>query len=515
MESSLNKDKLCIIEPSESFVKKEKALVARTLTFSQDRVPIRVMNMTDEVCDIYPGTNLAKASSVSEVQKVKPTNPQTRKTVPDHLTDLYQRAVEGLSGVQQNQVAKLLNKYSSVFSENDDDIGRTGVLKHKIPTANARPIKQPLRRVPYHMQKEMDDQIESMLKKDIITPLKSPWASGIVLVKKKDGSKRFCVDYRRLNDVTIKDAYPLPRIDESLDQLAGSKWFSCLDMNAGYWQVELDPENRKKNAFISRKGLFEFKVLPFGLCNAPATFERLVEIVLAGLHWETCLVYLDDIIVCGKTFEDMVKNLGEVFERLQEAGLKLKARKCQLFAKKVEFLGHIISEEGISTDPGKTECIKNWPVPKNVKEVRSFLGLCSYYRRFIFRFSEIAKRLTKLTEKYRKFKVTQECLAAFQDLKSKLTKTPVLAHPDFTQSFILDVDACDQSIGAVISQKIDGEEHAIAYACRMLTKSERRYCVTRKELALVTYVKHFKHYLYGKKFLVRTDHSSLRWLYEF
>ncbi|MCG8048996.1 MAG: reverse transcriptase domain-containing protein, partial [Candidatus Thiodiazotropha endolucinida] len=427
VESSLSKDRLCIIEPSESFLQKGKALIARTLTFSQDKVPIRVMNMTDEICDIYPGTNLAKASSVSEVQKVKPISSRNRKTVPDHLTDLYDRTVEGMNGEQKNQISKLLNKYSSVFSENDDDIGRTGVLKHKIPTADALPIKQPLRRVPYHMQKEMDDQIENMLKKDVITPSKSPWASGIVLVKKKDGSKRFCVDYRRLNDVTIKDAYPLPRIDESLDQLAGSKWFSCLDMNAGYWQVELDPEDRKKTAFISRKGLFEFKVLPFGLCNAPASFERLIEIVLAGLHWETCLVYLDDIIVCGKTFEDMVKNLGEVFERLQEAGLKLKARKCQLFAKKVDFLGHIISEEGISTDPSKTECIRNWPVPQNVKEVRSFLGLCSYYRRFIYRFSEIAKPLTKLTEKYRKFKFTQECLAAFQDLKSKLIKAPVLA----------------------------------------------------------------------------------------
>lgn len=277
---------------------------------------------------------------------------------------MYQRAIERVSGDQQNQVAKLLNKYSSVFSENDDDIGKTGVLKHKIPTAVAHPIKKPLRRVPYHTQKEMDNQIENMLKKDVFTPSKSPWASGIVLVKKKDESKRFCVDYRRLNDVTIKDAYPLPRIDESLDQLAGSKRFSCLDMNAGYWQVELDPKERKKSSLISKKGLFEFKVLPFGLCNAPATFERLVEIVLAELHWERCLVYLDDIIVCWKTFEDMVKNLGEVFERLHEAGLKLKARKCQLFAKEMEFLGHIISEEGVSTVPSKTECIINRPVPK-------------------------------------------------------------------------------------------------------------------------------------------------------
>ena len=242
--------------------------------------------------------------------------------------------------------------------------------------------------------------------------------------------------------------------------------------------------------------------MPFGLCNAPATFERLVEIVLAGLHWETCLVYLDDIIVCGKTFDDMVKILGNVLARLQEAGLKLKARKCQLFAKSVEFLRHVISEECISTDPKKTECVRNWPVPTNEKEVRSFLGFCSYYRRFIFRFSEIAKPLHKLAEKGSRFKWTEECQDAFLQLKNKLISAPILAHPDFSKSFILDVDACDQSIGAVISQKIDGEEHASAYASRTLSKTERRYCVTRKELlALVTFVKHFKHYLYGQNSL--------------
>ena len=167
------------------------------------------------------------------------------------------------------------------------------------------------------------------------------------MVKKKDGSNRFCVDYRKLNDITIKDAYPLPRIDESLDQLAGSKWFSCLDLNAGYWQVETDPKDREKTAFTSRKGLYEFNVMPFGLCNAPATFERLMETILAGLHWQICLIYLDDVIVTGKTFQDMVNNLGRVFERFYQAGLKLKPRKCTLFAKQVEFLGHVISEDGI------------------------------------------------------------------------------------------------------------------------------------------------------------------------
>ena len=514
-DSTLEKGRLCIIEPAESFLERGSALVAKSLSYSQTEIPVRVMNITDEICQIYPGTNIAKASSVVEVQNVK-SKASLQNNVPSHLSDLYQRTVEGMNKAQQKHVAGLLNKYSSVFSENDNDIGRTGVLQHRIPTKDVQPIKQPLRRVPYHMQKEMDEQIDQLLEKDVITPSKSPWASGIVLVKKKDGSKRFCIDYRRLNDVTIKDAYPLPRIDESLDQLAGSKWFSCLDMNSGYWQVELNPEDRKKTAFISRKGLFEFKVLPFGLCNAPATFERLVEIVLAGLHWETCLVYLDDIIVCGRTFEDMVKNLDAVFARLQGAGLKLKARKCQLFSKRVEFLGHIISEDGISTDPKKTECVRNWPAPTNVKEVRSFLGFCSYYRRFIFRFSEIAKPLHKLTQNGVRFKWTKECQNAFQALKNKLVNAPVLAHPDFSQSFILDVDACDQSIGAVISQKINGEEHAVGFASRTLTKSERAYCVTRKELlALVTFVKHFKHYLYGKKFLVRTDHSSLKWLMNF
>ena len=515
VDSSIEDGGLCIIEPSERFME-NGALVAKTLIHSQGKVPIRVMNVTDEYCNIYSGTNIARASPVTEVQKVKTSACENNRQVPDHLKDLYQKTVEGMNKGQQRQVAKLLNKYSNVFSETDDDIGRTGVLKHRIPTGEAQPIRQPLRRVPYHMQKEMDEQIDNMLKKDVITPSKSPWASGIVLVKKKDGSKRFCVDYRRLNEVTIKDAYPLPRIDESLDQLAGSKWFSCLDMNSGYWQVELDPQDREKSAFISRKGLYEFKVLPFGLCNSPATFERLIEIVLAGLHWETCLVYLDDIIVCGKTFEDMVKNLDEVFSRLQQAGLKLKARKCHLFAQRVEFLGHIISEEGVSTDPKKTECIRNWPIPSTVKEVRSFLGFCSYYRRFIFRFAEIAKPLHKLTEKSERFKWTEECLEAFRNLKSKLINAPILAHPDFSRSFILDVDACDQSIGGVISQVINGEERPVALASRTLTKTERSYCVTRKEmLALVNFVKHFKHYLYGRKFLVRTDHSSLKWLMNF
>ena len=366
------------------------------------------------------------------------------------------------------------------------------------------------------MSAEADKQIEEMLKKDVIQPSSSPWASAIVMVTKKDGSKRFCVDYRKLNDITVKDAYPLPRIDASLDQLAGAKWFSCLDLNSGYWQVEVDADDRAKTAFVSRKGLFEFKVMPFGLCNAPATFERLMEAVLAGLNWKICLIYLDDIIVTGKNFEDMIKNLDEVQHKLKGAGLKLKARKCQLFAKQVDFLGHVISDQGIQTDPKKTQVVQNWPQPKTVHDVRSFLGFCSYYRRFISNFAAVAKPLHAFTERKQKFVWTDDCSKAFETLKNRMVSSPILAHPDFTKSFTLDTDASDQAIGAVLSQQIDGKEHAIAYASRTLTRSERRYCVTRKELlALVYFVKYFRHYLYGRAFTVRTDHGSLRWLMKF
>ena len=316
--------------------------------------------------------------------------------------------------------------------------------------------------------------------------------------------------------MTIKDAYPIPRVDESLDQLSGSKWFSCLDLSSGYWQVEVDPVDKNKTAFQTRQGLFEFNVMTFGLCNAPATFERLMETVLSGLHWQICLIYLDDIIILGKDFDDMLNNLDTVFQRLSAAGLKLKAKKCSLFAKKVEFLGHIVSEIGIETDPKKTECIRNWSSPTCTKEVRSFIGLCSYYRKFIENFSAIAKPIHRLCEKNRKFLWTKDCEEAFRTLKQKLVESPVLCHPDFSKSFILDCDASHESIGAILSQNIDGKECVIAYASRTLTKCERKYCVTRKELlALVHFVKYFRHYLYGKNFLVRTDHGSLRWLMNF
>ena len=226
----------------------------------------------------------------------------------------------------------------------------------------------------------------------------SPWSSPVVLVTKKDGSQRFCTDYRLVNAATVKDAYPLPRTDDSLSALSGAKWFSTLELASGYWQVPMDPVSSDKAAFVTSSGLYEWIVMPFGLTSSPSTLERLMELILAGLRFETCLIYLDDIIVYGKTFEEELKRLEEVFVCLRSSGLKLKRSKCVLFHKRVTYLGHIVSESGITTGPVKIEQVREWPVPENVAEIKSFLGLASYYRRFVPNFAQVAGPLHKLTE---------------------------------------------------------------------------------------------------------------------
>ena len=241
-----------------------------------------------------------------------------------------------------------------------------------------------------------------MLNAGIIEPSSSAWSSPIVFVTKKDGSIRYCIDYRKLNEVSRKDSYPLPRIDDSLDALRGSKWFSCLDLASGYWQVMMDPKDKDKTAFVTTHGFYQFKVMPFGLCNAAATFERLMENVLAGLNFEICLLYIDDVIVYSKDFQSHVNHIDAVLQRLKGAGLKISPKKCDFFKDQVVFLGHVVSQEGISTSPDKVSAIKEWPVPKTVTDVRSFLGTCSYYRRFIKWFTDIARPLHKLTEKTKK-----------------------------------------------------------------------------------------------------------------
>ena len=264
---------------------------------------------------------------------------------------------------EKNCLYQLLVEFADVFAENSNDMGRTGVVKHSIDTGTSHPVRQPCRRVQPFRREQARKMIDDMLQKDIIQPSSSPWASPIILVPKKDGSMRFCIDYRKLNCVTRKDAYPLPRVDDTLEALSGSKWFSTLDLICGYWQVEIEEKDRHKTAFCTREGLFEFKVMPFGLCNAPAVFQRLMDLVLSGIQWERCLVYIDDIVIMGKTFQHHLQNLKLVLQRLRQAGLRLKPSKCSLFQEKVVFLGHVVTRDGIHTDPEKVNAVKTWPVP--------------------------------------------------------------------------------------------------------------------------------------------------------
>ena len=441
-----------------------------------------------------------------------------RVDLPEHLATVAENAGGQLSEQQKGQVKDLLLKHSDAFATADGKVGSTDLVRHTIDTGNASPIKTPYRPPAFAKRAIIDENLDQMLENGVIEPSNSPWSSPVVLANKKDGSARFCIDLRRLNNITKKDAYPLPNINDCLGSLSGAQWFATLDMASGYWQVDLDESAKEKTAFATHRGLYQFRKMPFGLTNAPATFMRLMETVLQGLNWEECLVYLDDIIVFGDSFEQCLNRLDKVFQRIQEAGLKLKPSKCQLFKTQVSFLGHVVGKNGIECDPEKIAKVSNWPVPQSVDDIRSFLGLANYYKRFIKNFSTIAKPLTALTGKGKQFQWDDSCSASFHALKDALTSAPVLAYPSPNPDnlFILDTDASDFGIGAVLSQVQDGVERVISYASQGLTPGQRNYCATYRELlALVIFAPHFKHFLLGRHFLVRTDHSSLRWLLSF
>ena len=352
-----------------------------------------------------------------------------------------------------------------------------------------------------------------MQQQGVIEPCNSEWASNVVLAKKKDGSVRFCVDYRKLNLLTKKDAYPLPRIDRCLDTLSGSVWYSTFDLRSGFHQVAVDPKDVNKTAFICHRGTFRFPKMPFGLCNAPATFQRLMDTVLTGLNFEICLAYLDDIILFSKDLDSHLERLQCLLSKLREANLKLKPSKCHLLQKRVDFLGYTVSREGVGTDPEKVSAIRDWPTPTNLRQSRAFVGLCQYYRRFVPKFSEVAAPLHALTKKGAHFIWTSDCQQAFETLKSAMISAPVLSLPTEEGEFVLDCDASNKATGAVLSQIQDGVEKPICYASQLYSKHEANYNVTRKELlAVITYVKKFRQYLLGRSFRIRTDHAALQWL---
>ena len=497
---------------------KEGVLFASTLNRPDEkgRIMLRCLNPSSQPVMLKAGTVVGEWHRVGEqdIQLLDPGGQGDKEEppaglpmeMPEHLRTLFYASCGHLHHPdQQRDVAKLLCQYQDVFSRGDHDVGLTQEVQHEIPVLpGTRPIRQPPHRLGPEKEAEVQRQVQALLDKDMIEPSYGAWSSPVVLVRKKDGTWRFCVDYRKLNMVTQYDAYPLPRIDESLDALSGSQYFSTLDLVSGYWQVPLTDDAKEKSTFTTRCGLWQWKVLPFGLTSAPATFQRLMEKALHRLHWKTLLLYLDDVIVISQDFESHLERLEEVLKKLRGANLKLKPSKCELFRTEVRYLGHVVSSKGVATDPEKVESVREWDAPTSLRDLQSFLGLAGYYRQYIPQFSTIAKPLSRLTSKDVQWEWTAACQEAFDLLKKRLIEAPVLGYPDPTLPYILDTDASGVGVGGVLSQVQEGKERVIGYYSKTLDPREQNYCVTRRELlAVIKAVNHFKPYLYGRMFTLR------------
>ena len=376
------------------------------------------------------------------------------------------------------------------------------------------PSTEPVSKAPYRMapieMKELAIQLQDLLEKGIIRPSVSPWGAPVLFVRKKDDSLRLCIDYRELNKLTIKNMYPLPRIDDLFDQLKDAVHFSKIDLRSGYHQLKIKPEDIPKTAFRTRYGHYEFLVMAFGLTNAPTTFMDLMNMIFKKHLDKFMIVFIDDILIYSPTAEKHAEHLRITLEILRKEKLYAKFSKCEFWLKEVQFLGHVVSNEGIKVDPTKIAVVLDWERPRTPTEVRSFMGLAGYYRRFVKDFAKIATPLTKLTRKNEKFVWNDKCEESFQELKKRLITTPVLMLPDEQGNFVIYSDASHKGLGCVLMQ----HDKVIAYASRQLKEHERKYPTHDLELAAIVFaLKIWRHYLYGERCEIYTDHKSLKYIF--
>ena len=435
------------------------------------RVQVRLFNMSAKVVNIKPKSDLCELHEVKVLRSIDPISQkeetvnikqqQVKKTedFPDDKEFLKKLDLDAsnLTTDQQKKVSDFLLKWKQTFSRGLTDLGNCDLVKHEIKLKDEKPFKEPHRRIPPAIFQEVREHLKEMMEAGAIRPSTSPYSSNVVIVRKKDGTIRFCVDFRKLNSKTITDASAIPRVEDTLHLLAGAKYFTKLDLRSGYWQVEIKEEDKEKTAFqVGTMGFYEFNRMPFGLCNAPATFQRLMERCMGEINLRDCLIYLDDIFIFSSTVEEHLERLEAVFSRLAQHNLKLKASKCEFLRSRVTYLGHVVSEDGIETDPEKTEAIKTWSVPTTVKEVRAFLGFTGYYRKFLKDYAKIARPLNDLLighctnnkgkkpkSKLKKssFIWTEKQQQAFDTLKEKLISPPILAYTDYQLPFKLHTDA--------------------------------------------------------------------------
>ena len=459
----------------------------------------------DEFRDCYPAV---KSENLTKIQQ----------TLPDHLQDLFKRSCTHITLYQSVKLANLLGEFATIFSKSDTDLGHFKAVYHRIITRNNDPIKARIRRTPIHFEAEEGANLKKMLDAGVITESCSEYAHPVCLVRKKDGSVRWCIDTRVLNSYTVKDRFPLPKIEQCLDTLCGNRYFSTLDIASGYWQIEIAPEDQKKIALITKYGLFEHKMMCFGLCNGPATFQRAMQFVLSGLLWDKALCYLDDVISLGSDFESALANLREFFGRFREHNLKMKPKKCVLCQEQVEYLGRLVSYEGVTVRSEHLQVIRDWPLPTTKQELQSFLGFANYHREYVKDYSVVVEVLQQLVNNSKSgpIQLAQCHLDAIENIREKLCNAPIFPYPNPDYTFILDCDASSIAIGCELLQIVDGKERVIAFGSYSLTPAQRRYCTTRKELlAVIRFTRQFRHYLLGRNFIVRTDHNSLTWLMSF
>lgn len=531
---------LMLLEPTNTLVPSGLVVVPTLVETDRHVFPVQVVNFSQEDVWLAPRTRLGMLTVVECVENAAEVqfnrisadheevslNKEGAKESDGELKLLIEQLSISGSQEEQTKLAALLAQYADVFAFKDEDLGYTEKISHEIHLVDDVPVTQAYRRIPPTQYKEVREHITQLLKKGVIKESTSAYASPIVLVRKTDNSLRLCVDYRRLNAKTRRDAFPLPRIDESFDALHGARFFSTIDLASGYHQVAVHERDRHKTAFTTPFGLFEYTRLPFGVCNGPATFQRLMQATMSDLILQIMLVYLDDILVYSSTFEDHLTRLQTVLQRLRETGLKVKVEKCHFLQSSVRFLGHQISAEGIGTDPDKIAAVRQWPVPTTVKELRSFLGFCSYYRRFLHGFSQLAGPLHDLINawgkedspaKYKNLLEsvwTPSCQESFEQLKEKLTSAPLLAYADFSLPFVVETDASSLGLGAVLYQVQGGRKRVIAYASRRLRNAERNdrnYSSMKLELLALKWAvsEKFRGYLLGSKFTVVTDNNPL------
>lgn len=474
--------------------------ITMTITKPFEVMPIKRDN---DICDINFSTDMTDI----EVDDLLKSN--LNKLRLDHLNDEEHKAIYDLC-----------NEYRDIFYCEDLPLTFTNDVKHHIRTVNEDPIYiKPYRQPPAQTQ-EIKEQVDKLLKDKVIQESHSPWSAPVHLVPKKlDASGqvkyRMVIDYRRLNEITTDDRYPLPNIHDLFDRLGKCNYFTTLDLASGYHQIEISEQDRQKTAFSTQNGHYEFLRMPFGLKTAPATFQRTMDNVLRGLQGLHCLVYLDDILIYSNGLVQHLQKLRSVFDRLRTTNLKVQLDKSEFLRKEVQYLGHTLTKDGLKPNDDKIKVVLDYPIPQTQTEIKRFLGFIGYYRRFIKDFSRITQPLTACLKKGKKVEITDKYTESFQKCKELLVNAPILQYPDMTKPFVLTTDASEVAIGAVLSQGLIGNDRPVAYASRTLTDCERKYSAIERELlAIIWATKHFRPYLYGHKFDIVTDHKPLLWLYQ-